>query len=219
MCWDYLKWAKDVCFDPEKNTKKDYKYGEFIKRLATVSLVSGVAMTVITLFAFAGDLGMMDGVAWASAFVFIPIYLASAAIGPFINGAVYHFFGKLVFRLMKGEYKKTYNAAAYSDVPGFLFGWIPVVGGLVAGIWGIIVAVFALSNQQKIPKGRALLVIFIPIIIAVVIAVAVAATVAGWAYSFMGYGPGPMMGYGPDGQMMGALESAYSDAPAGETAK
>jgi hypothetical protein len=198
MCWDYLKWAKDVCFDPEKNTKKNYKYGEFIKRLATISLVSGVAMTAITLLAFVDDLKSMDGIAWASAFVFIPVYLISAAISPFINGAIYHFFGKLVFRLMKSDYKKTYNAAAYSDVPGLLFGWIPVVGGLLSLIWGIIVAIFAFSNQQKISKKRALLVIFIPIIIVISIALVVVFAVGGWSRSFMS-----TMGYELDKQITG----------------
>jgi len=169
MCLEYFKWAKDVCLDPKKNTKKDYKYGEFIKRLATVSLVSGIALTVMTILAFSTEISAGDSVAWYTAFIFVPIYIAAAAIGPFINGAIYHFFGKIVFRLMKGDYKKTYNSAAYMDMPSFLFGWIPLIGGIVTAIWGIIIGMHAFSNQHKITRQRALIVVLTPMAIGIVI--------------------------------------------------
>lgn len=177
MCWDVFRWAKDVCFNPGKNTKKDYKYGDFIKRLAIVSLVSGVLTTVIAAISF-NELAATQGqeVAVISVAIGIPIFLFSALIGPFVNAAVTHFFGKLVFRLMKKDYKKTYNATAYSMVPRFLFAWIPVIGGVVAAIWGLIVQIYALANQQHISKARALLIVFIPIIIAFIILLAVFAT-------------------------------------------
>lgn len=181
MCLEYFKWAKDVCFDPKKSTKKDYKYGEFVKRLATVSLVSGLAVTVMTLLSFSAEISAGDPAAWSSAFLFVPIYVIVAAIGPFINGAIYHFFGKVVFRLMKGNYKKTYNAAAYMDVPSFMFGWIPLIGGIVSAVWGIVVGVHALSNQHKISNRNALIVVLVPIAIAFVVALLLAA----FAYSYI----------------------------------
>lgn len=194
MCWDIFRWAKEVIFDPAKSTRKDYKYGEFVKRLAVVSLVTGVLKTLLIVLALniflplRGDLSAL-----VSVFITIPLYLFVAAFAPFVSAAVTQFFGKIVFGLMKKDYKKTYNAYAYAAVPGFLFGWIPVVGEVVGGIWGIVVAVYALANQQKIPKGRALLVILIPIFIAVVvfllIAIAAASFIAGTLF-----GPAMMKG-------------------------
>ncbi len=192
MCWEHLRWAKDVCLDPKRNTKKDYRYSEFVKRLVVASLVSGVLSTVVTVLAFSAEL-ITGGssLSWASAFVFIPVYIVSAIFQPFISAAIFHFFGKMVFGLMRKGYKKTYNAAAYSTVPVLLFSWIPLVGGFVSAIWGIVVAVYAMSNQQKIKRGTALLVVLIPIIIAVAIAFVLALVAASFVAGAL-LGPGMM---------------------------
>jgi hypothetical protein len=183
MTLEYFRWAKEVSFNPKKETKKDYKYDQFIRRLLVVSLLPGVLLTIITFFA-ASWVGEQTGSMFGafSAFVYIPIFLLSAVINPFISGAIIHFFGKIVFQLMKKDYKKTYNAAAYSLAPSFLFGWIPVVGSFVGGIWSIVVQVYALSNQQGITPSRALLVVLIPVIILV----AVVILFAGASYSLVG---------------------------------
>lgn len=186
MYWKVFKWAKEVAFDPRKNTKKDLKYGDFIRKLMVVSLVSGV---LTTLLAVAGVFAGFGRPFEAGVFAIV-VFLLSAIFQPFINAAIFHFFGKIVFRLMKGSYKKTYNATAYSTIPAFLFSWIPVIGSVIAAIWGVIVMVYALSNQQKISTGRAILVILIPIIIVVVIAAIIAAIVASF---FLGALLGPSM--------------------------
>jgi len=192
MCWDVFRWAKDVCLDPKKNTKKDYKYGDFIRKLVLVSLVSGVMMTLMTVFAFTSELaGEAGALGWASAFVFVPIFVLGAVFNPFVSGAIVHFFGKIAFKMMRKDFKKTYNAAAYSQVPAFLFGWIPVVGGAIGGIWSVIVYVYALSNQQGIKPGKALVVVLIPIIIAVAIAFVLAVAAASFIAGAM-LGPGMM---------------------------
>lgn len=170
MCWDLLRWAKDVAFNPEKNTKKEMKYEVFVKKLATISLGTGVLTSLITIAFFSGELTALSGqLFWLSAFVSIPVYLLAAIVGPFVSAAVLHFFGKFVFRLMSKGYEKTYNASAYAMVPKLLFAWIPVVGPFVGGIWGLVVGIYALANHQKITRGRAVLVTFIPIIIALVV--------------------------------------------------
>lgn len=179
MCWHILRWAKDVTFHPKKLTKKDLKYGEFIKRLLIVSLIPGILSTVIAVVTFD----------FVGAFVFIPVFLIAAVVTPFVNAAILHFFGKWVFRLMKKDYKKTYNSAAYSMAPRFLFAWIPVVGGIIAFIWGFIAQVYALANQQNISARRALLVMLIPIIVALIVMFAVGATFLGSMFALMGEAP------------------------------
>lgn len=180
MCRKLLRWAKDVTFSPKKATKKDVKYGELMKRLAIISLIPGVLTTLASAVLF-DSLVAAEGytAAIASVAVGILIFLFAAVVAPFVNAAITHFFGKMVFGLMKKDFKKTYNAAAYAMVPRFLFVWIPVVGGVIAFIWGIVTMTYALANQQKISRARALLVIFIPVIIAVIILVAVGLSVFG----------------------------------------
>lgn len=174
MCMEYFRWAKEVMMAPRKSTKKDLKYGDFTRRLAVLSLVSGVMSTIVTVAVFMTELSDgTDPVAWASAFMMVPVYLIGAVVSPFINGAINHFFGKFVFGFFKGPYKKTYNASAYSMVPRLLLAWIPVVGGIASGIWGLIVGVHAMMNQQKVSMGKALVVTFVPVVIAILVAVAI----------------------------------------------
>lgn len=182
MTWDIFMWAKEVAFNPKKSTKKEHDYGFMIRKLLVLSLIPGVLLTIITYFAagwVSQELGMFGGF---SAFMYIPLFLVSAVVNPFISAAIMHFFGKMVFQLMKKDYRKTYNAMAYGMVPSFLFGWIPVIGSVVGGIWSIVVQVYALSNQQGIPTSRALLVVLIPIIILVAVGIAFAAA----SLSFLG---------------------------------
>lgn len=180
MCWHYFTWAKEVIFDPKKNTKKDFKYGEFVKRLVVLSLVSGILTTLLAVAAF-GSIAATKTLkaAWLAVGIGIPIFILSAIFQPFINAAIFQFFGKIVFKLIKKDYKKTYNAVAYSTVPVLLFSWVPIIGNFIGVIWGIIVGAYALANQQKVSVGRALLVIFLPIIIFLVIIFTAAAVVIG----------------------------------------
>lgn len=188
MTWDIWKWAKELSFNPRKLTKKNYSYGEFVTRLVKVSFFPIILSTVIGVFsilildaATGGGGGMFAGLAIVGTLVGnIFGYILAAVIGPFIGAAVVHFFGKMVFGLMKGDYKKTYNAMAYSSATRLLFIWIPFgIGTVVSLIWGIVTQVYALANQHKITPRRALLVTLIPIIIVAVVFVLIfAAAVA-----------------------------------------
>ena len=162
-----LHWAKAVTLSPSANTGSNLPYNELIKRLAVISLIPGILLSIISVFG--GD--------FVSLFMTIPIFLLSAIISPIINAAIIHFVGKIAFRLMKQDYKRTYNASAYSAIPGFLFGWIPFVGSIIGGVWSIVVGIIALSNQQGISRMRALGVFALTFAIVVIVAVILMVTV------------------------------------------
>lgn len=193
MCWDTFRWAKGVMLDPKRNTKKELDYGPMIRKLLVVSLVPGVMFTILTVFAadLAGNEFAGFG-AWSGLF-YIPLFLLSAVINPFVNGAITHFFGKIVFKLMKKDYRKTYNAYGYGMIPAFIVGWIPFIGSLVGGVWSIVVNVYAISNQHNVKPSRALLIVLIPVIIAFAFAFLVAGAVFSMFNSGMFGGFGPMM--------------------------
>lgn len=167
-----LLWAKEVCFNPKQNTKKDFKYEEFIKKLLIISLVPGILFTIITILTISAFGGQAAG--YVTAAIYIPLFLISAVVNPFIAGAIIHFFGKIVFKMIKKDYKKTYNSSAYGMIPSFLFGWIPVIGSFIGAIWSIIVQVYAISNQHGVKPKQALIVVLIPVIIILVIVFAAA---------------------------------------------
>ena len=57
---------------------------------------------------------------------------------------------------------------AYTSAP-LIFAWIPIIGVLLAGIWGIVIEIIGLSKYAKINMTRAALIVLIPIIILLVI--------------------------------------------------
>lgn len=172
-----LEWAKGVMFSPSKNTKKTFKYSDAIRTLLTLSIVPIVGY--ILLFALGGVQYIgVDGLFGADPIVqfgfFLVIYILSIAFSPFVDAAVTHFLGKLVFRLMKKDYSRTYNATFYELVPTILLGWIPFIGAVVGSIWSIVIFIHALSNQQGITKKMAILVWLLPVIVSLVIAFVIA---------------------------------------------
>jgi hypothetical protein len=62
--------------------------------------------------------------------------------------------------------KDAFMLCAYSNIPS-LFGWIPLVG-LITGIWGIYLEWKGLTTYAGVSGGKALLIIFVPVIVVAV---------------------------------------------------
>ena len=169
---DFYEKIKGFILEPSKTfdaTKEDtledaLKY--YVGITAIFSAISAV------LFAFAstlfgsmmGGFGMMlgagAGIAGAiSIFVMLLIFMV---IGAFIGGAIIHIFVYIVGG-RKGIVK-TIIALMYADTPYLLFGWIPIIG-LIVAIWSLALSVLGIRQFQELTTGRAILAIFIPIII------------------------------------------------------
>ena len=73
----------------------------------------------------------------------------------------------------KKGYKQTLKASYYSSTPLLFLGWIPLVGGLVFGIWSLVLNIFGLMRLQKLSGGRAVAAVLLAIFVAVVIIVVI----------------------------------------------
>jgi len=184
MCWDNFRWAKEVCLDPSKNAKKRLEYGDMAKRLVVLSLLPGVIGTLAASLVVFGLLpasaepvfdGLSSEAAYAIPFVVLPMYVAAAALLPFLGAALVQFFGKSVFKWLRKDFASTYNAVAYASVPSLLFAWIPFVGQFAAG-WSAIIGMYSLASQHGVSNGRALAALAATLImVALVVAAAAAA--------------------------------------------
>ncbi len=142
-----------------------------IVMLALVSLIGGIMNRISVIgSAFAG-LGIFSAIVFPIAilWVFMPI-------GFLVSAGLLQIFGKLS-RQFKADYVKTLNAVIYGAVPSILFYWIffvPLLGGIVniiMAVWGLIVLIIALANQQKMSAFTALGVVILTAILIGIIAV------------------------------------------------
>ena len=86
-------------------------------------------------------------------------------------GAIQH-----VFVLIVGGEKgfdQTIKAVLYGSTPNLLIGWIPLIGGIIGGIWSLILYMIGIRESHKISNRRAILAVLLPIIVSVVIVIAV----------------------------------------------
>ncbi len=68
----------------------------------------------------------------------------------------------------RGGFIQTFKAVVYGLTPYYLFGWVPVIGGL-AGIWGLIVEIFGIRELHDMTTGRAAIAWLISLLIVLVI--------------------------------------------------
>lgn len=112
-------------------------------------------------------------------------FVVIAALEIFIGAALFHLAGKYVFRKFKHGFDKTVSAAAYTygalqwltlfaSLIGVVlmettsFGWIYVIFGFAALLWGLMVAISALSHLQNTTQLYAFgSIVLIPLVILV----------------------------------------------------
>lgn len=169
-----INFAKEVSFHPKTATKEQATQKELIMFAALMFLfysvglgLSAVLVASLTdnelLLILAGVSGYTESLSGTGLLLLIPINFVFGMIGLFIGAAILHGFNKLL-RIYKKPLNNTFAAYTYSLGPAGLFGWIPLAN-IAVGIWSLIVSVYAISNQQEISFGKALLSLFIPVII------------------------------------------------------
>lgn len=85
-------------------------------------------------------------------------------VGAFLVAGVVHICLMLVGGANR-PYEATFRVMAYAGGAAALMNLLPVVGVLVAGVWGLIVEVIGLSSVQGIGKGRAVLALLLPLLL------------------------------------------------------
>ena len=175
--WGYTKKALDIALHPS-SVNQSYGVGDAIAFYYKAALIPAIAAAVlgfVLLFAFGslalgifsvfkdfgiaayapalmGIIGAVLGLAYV--LLFIPI-------GIIVDGAIYHFFAKTLFKLWKNDISKTITATMYAAFPAMLLMWaffIPILGivvAIVASVWSFIVLIISMARQQQVSGWRA----------------------------------------------------------------
>jgi len=110
----------------------------------------------------------------------VPMMIASAIglpimtiIGVFLLSAVLHVCLMIVRGNKKG-FEATFRVIAYA-MSTQIFGIVPLLGGLLGGIWTLVVQIIGLRESHGISTGRSVLAIFLPLLVLVVLGLILAA--------------------------------------------
>ena len=146
------------------------------------ALIMGVLGGVISLvyqFLFMSFLSMPPDAEVTVGFQ-LPMMIGSAIglpvmtiVGVFLVSAVLHVCLMIVRGNKKG-FEATFRVIAYANSTQ-IFGIIPVLGGLVGGIWTVVVWIIGIRESHGISTGRSALAVFLPILVIIVLALVVAA--------------------------------------------
>ena len=109
--------------------------------------------------ALAGILNV--GIGAVALVIFIPVLIT---LGFFIGSAILH----LCLTLVGGArrpFETTFRVVCFGAGSAYPLMILPICGGLIAGIWCIVVQCIGLARAHQITTGRALLAVLLPIIV------------------------------------------------------
>lgn len=154
--------------------------------LGWIGAVVGQLWSLVLPFSFlpfAGEdaLPMLGGAGFVAVLVivFAPILIA---IGLFISTCIYHVSVLVVGgRSTPGTFESTLRALAYAYSTQPL-AFVPIVGGILAWIWALVLNVFGLSRMHGMSIGRAVLAVLLPIAVCCILVILVISLTAGMAF-------------------------------------
>jgi len=101
------------------------------------------------------------GVGSAAFIVLVPLFIV---IGLFIGSAIVH----VCLMIVGGAnqpFETTFRVVAFSQGSAGPLQIIPICGGLIAGVWGLVCNCIGLARAHNTDTGRAVLVVFLSIIV------------------------------------------------------
>jgi hypothetical protein len=103
-----------------------------------------------------------------------------ATLGLLINAGITH----VMLMLLGGArqpYEATLRVAGYAQGAVAWTNIVPLVGPLIAAIWGIVLAIIGLARAHDISMGKATLAVLLPIVLCVIAVVAIIGGIAAFA--------------------------------------
>jgi hypothetical protein len=142
----------------------------------SISLVLGVALILFGINAYAP---------WSSPFVRFGL-LAAFIIGLvlmlwvlipisiFVNAFIYHIVGKYILKAWNKSYEKTFVATLFGTLPQLFLSWllpipfINIFALMAIFVWGLIVLIISLSEQQKTSRINAFVTLIASVLLVLV---------------------------------------------------
>ena len=165
----FIRTARSLVLNPVGFFRGMARRGDFINPAvfavicALISaLLGGILSMIFPLFAGPGDTGEAFAggvVGFVTSLILTPIY---AVIALMIGAGILHLLVLLFARPSNAGFEATFRVVTYSWVYQ-LVSWIPIIGWLVAPIWGIVLLVFGIREVHNTTTGQALLIVLIPV--------------------------------------------------------
>jgi hypothetical protein len=131
---------------------------------AIVQFLFSLVLHSLGLFADRRDVfGAMAGMGIGSV-GFIIFFPLAVIIGLFIGAAIIHLCLMIVGGA-KQPFETTFRVLAFSQGSTGVLQMIPICGGLIAGVWGLVVNCIGLARAHETDTGRAVLAILLPLIV------------------------------------------------------
>lgn len=97
-------------------------------------------------------------------------------IGLFIGAGISYLFVMIFVRPANAGFWSTFRVVSYVSATS-LISWVPIVGGIVALVWGLVLTIFGIRETHSTTTGRAALVVLVPAAIGFLLLLLVAASV------------------------------------------
>lgn len=91
------------------------------------------------------------------------------AIGLLILAGLLHLLVRLIVGVGNSGFRATFRVASYATVVN-LVGWIPIIGSLVALVYGIYLSTLGIREMHETTTGKAVLIVLLPVGVIVLIA-------------------------------------------------
>lgn len=191
---DQFKLAYKVMFRPNKTTSTYRPIGDMLKFYYNILLIPLIVFIILEVgFYFMGISTFGTPIALVTIVAIVLIgMLVLNLLGFFIRAVIVHLFGMALGQFKK-SFDNTLTGIIYGVVPVTLFIWVLAIPNwgkylfALFSLWGLVITIIAIANQQKVSK-MAVLGIFIAIIIVVVV---IAIIVGYFVFShFTGLGSG-----------------------------
>ncbi len=120
------------------------------------------AMVVVAIAALISGLGTLIGPGRFRVGGWILGAILAATIGLAIGAGIIF----LISRLFKaqGGFIQLFRSLGYAYAPAAL-GIIPIIGGIVGGVWSVVLAIRAVKETQSVSQGAAVAIVLIPVAI------------------------------------------------------
>jgi hypothetical protein len=161
----FIGTVRAVVLDPAGFFRGIPRQGNFVNPLVFAvicAVINGVLSGIIGLLsslafrtqgfggAFVGLIGNI---------ILTPVYIVIAL---FIGAGIWHLLVLLLVRPANAGFEATFRVASYVQVAQ-LISWIPLIGWVVAPIYGIVLSIFGIREIHTTTTGRAALVVLIPV--------------------------------------------------------
>ncbi len=146
----------------EDNIKKSL-FLIVITYLVYILFSIGISLILRPFFGPLNPLFFLSGSSYSYlSYIIYAVLFTIAILGTFVYSGICH----LTLKLMGHDlnYSQTYNVITYSLIPSVILSIIPLVG-LFSFIYSIILMVFGFSSYYNISKGKAVVVVLLPLII------------------------------------------------------